>query len=664
MTQAALPLLVSALAAHSLGGLLAFVTRRRVGRWLSDALALLAAAALVGAGALALLAEAPLTTSVARLGNLSSYRLRVDRLAGLMLVLQGVIEWFVALAMPRLLVTEGDERRQGLVRAACHVLGAALALVFVADDTLLWIAGWQGVAVASFLVMVVSGDRAARRAGFGYAVITQVGLACLMAALLLLARDAGGLDFAALRAATVHGRPGLFVAFAGLVGFAALAGLAPLHLWLRYLNPVVAAPAAALIGGVAVLAGAFGMVRFSFELVPPPSWQWSVVVIVLGCASVLYGVLYALLERDLVRVVACFAVHGVGLIFVGIGVASLARAEGAQGVAALALGATLMQVLAHAGAIALMALAAGAVRVAAGADLEKLGGLARTMPASSTGFVLALASVCGLPPLLGFAAHWAVVQALFRGFGLHGDVARLLLPAVLGVVVLASAAGLGVAVRVLGPVFLGRPRAGRAGQEIGGGARLALWGLSLLLIAGGAAAGAVGALTTRAMSGLGLGDTAMLAAGAGRAALQRTTVLAGPATSVAPAVLTGVGIAIALLVWLGGRGAARVRRGPSWSGGATPSSDAQYTASAYAQPLRHVFRKLLWPGTVLARLRPGERPEQQVGVVEARVYVPLRRVLLWVGEVARWAQRETVLHCLTYVFIMLVALLAAVMLWA
>lgn len=152
-----------------------------------------------------------------------------------------------------------------MVRAACHVLGAALTLVFVADDTLLWIAGWQGVAVSSFLVMVVSGDRAGRRAGFGYAVITQVGLACLMAALLLLARDAGGLDFAALRAATVHGRPGLFVAFAGLVGFAALAGLAPLHLWLRYLNPVVAAPAAALIGGVAVLAGAFGMVRFSFE---------------------------------------------------------------------------------------------------------------------------------------------------------------------------------------------------------------------------------------------------------------------------------------------------------------------------------------------------------------------------------------------------------------
>jgi len=285
------------------------------------------------------------------------------------------------------------------------------------------------------------------------------------------------------------------------------------------------------------------------------------------------------------------------------------------------------------------------------------------MPRASAAFLVAAASLVGLPPLVGFTAQWTLLQGLFRALGLPWDVGRLLLPAVLGVVVLAAAAALGVAVRVIGPGFLGRPRSERAARarDLGGGARVALGGLMLALLAGGAAGGALGALATHAAGWPLFGPSGSAAA--------RIAVLAVPGASVAPAVLAGVVIAGGLLAWLMTRG--RPRRAPEWASGGVATPAAQMTATAYAQPLRHVFRKLLWPATALARpqatlLREVKRDAapEQVGVFEARVFVPLRRLLLWVSALARRAQRETVHDCLVYVFITLAALLAAVMAWA
>ena len=205
-----------------------------------------------------------------------------------------------------------------------------------------------------------------------------------------------------------------------MVGFGTKAGAIPLHVWLPRAHPVAPSHVSALMSGVMIKAGVYGIVRFGLEILGPgPEW-WGVLVLAIGVASAVLGVLYALMEHDLKRLLAFHSIENIGIILIGLGVALLAAGSGSTALAGVALTAALFHTLNHALFKSALFLAAGSVQAAAGnRDLNVLGGLARLMPVTTLAFVVGAAAISGLPPLNGFASEWLTFQGLL-GAGADG----------------------------------------------------------------------------------------------------------------------------------------------------------------------------------------------------------------------------------------------------
>ena len=231
----------------------------------------------------------------------------------------------------------------------------------------------------------------------------------------ILAATAGASDFASLAAAAgtlpALGRDVVFVLL--LVGFGTKAGAIPFHVWLPRAHPVAPSHVSALMSGVMIKAGIYGIVRFVLEIMGPgPEW-WGISVLAIGVVSALLGVLYALMEHDLKRLLAFHSIENIGIILIGVGVALLAAGQGAVALATVALTAALFHTLNHALFKSALFLAAGSIQAAVGhRDLNGLGGLARTMPVTAFAFVIGAAAISGLPPLNGFASEWLTFQGL------------------------------------------------------------------------------------------------------------------------------------------------------------------------------------------------------------------------------------------------------------
>ena len=518
-------------------------------------------------------------------------------------------------------------RAVGVAHLLLAVLVAALAITVVARAALPFLIAWEVMAVAAYLLVVLEHEkREVRRAGMIYVVATHVGTLLLFALFAMWAGGTSDLSFAALAAhAPFPGARGGMILAVALIAFGLKAGAVPFHFWLPEAHAAAPAHVSALMSGVVIKMGIYGLLRTLLLFGAPPPW-WGWVVLGLGTVSGVMGVVWALAQHDIKRLLAFHSVENVGIILLGIGAGALGVAYGHPLIAVLGFAGAVLHTLNHALFKSLLFLGAGSVIHATGTrEIDRLGGLARRMPGTAAAFLVGAAAIVGLPPLNGFVSEWVVYQALLRGASTGGMVRLTGLAAV--VLAFIGALALACFVKVVGVLFLGTPRYPLAAEPHE--ATPAMMRPLVGLAAGCVAIGLVPVVVVPAALRVG-----SLVAGA-TAAGPQVDVGAGPATAFT------VGLALSLLVGWGAyaavaRGRKRLEAG-TWSCGyTTPTPRMAYTASSFAAPLLSVFRS--FTGVRTHRSAEAFSTHASDPVLD-RVLVPAwrgaRTAAMWVRQVQR-----------------------------
>jgi hydrogenase-4 component B len=351
--------------------------------------------------------------------------------------------------------------RKSLGAAACafSLLMAAMVTVVLARSTVLFLVAWEVMTLSSYLLVTFEHeDKDVRRAGLVYLVAAHVGEACLLAMFLLLDHRAGGLGFDAFAAMPLPSAgfaSGIFVLAA--VGFGIKAGFLPFHVWLPEAHAAAPSHVSALMSGVMIKLGLYGLLRVTTFL-PQAAW-WGPCLLTLGFAGALWGISLALYQRDMKRVLAYSSVENMGIITLGVGLAFWRASVGDFTLAALGACGALLHVWNHAVMKGLMFFCAGSVLHGSGSkDMEKLGGLMKPMPRTGLAMLVGAVAIAGLPPLNGFVSEWLLYLGLMGG-NLSRD-GSLGIAALLGTGVLACIGGLAALcfVRLIGIVLLGEAR--------------------------------------------------------------------------------------------------------------------------------------------------------------------------------------------------------------
>ncbi len=519
--------------------------------------------------------------------------LRLDALSAAFLV---IVDLGAAAASLYAIGYGAHEPAPGRVLPFYPAFLAAMNLVVIAGDAYSFLFGWEAMSLASWaLVMAHHREEANARAGYIYLVMASFGTLALLLGFGLLAQGAGGFDFAAIAAAHPTAGTASVVLLLVLIGAGSKAGLAPLHVWLPLAHPAAPSHVSALMSGVMTKVAIYGFIRIAFDLLGPALWWWSMPVLVAGALTAALGVLHALMERDLKRLLAYSTIENIGIIFLALGLALAFRANAMPAAAALALTAALFHAFNHMLFKSVLFFGAGAVLGATGErDIERLGGLIHRMPVSSACFLLASVAIAALPPLNGFASEWLAFQAIFVSPALPQWGLKLLVPAAGTLLALAAALVAACFVRAFGILYLGRPRtaAAEGAHETDRFSLAAMIILSALCVAAGLFPGVVIDALAPAVR--------LLTGGAmpvqGRSAWHTITPMAGASGSY-NGLMIGLFVALvtfgsaALIHALAGR---RTRRSRPWDCGyPNPAATAQYTAASLSQPIRRVFAAIV-----------------------------------------------------------------------
>ena len=468
---------------------------------------------------------------------------------------------------------------------------AALGLVAIAANTILFLAAWEVMALgAFFLINTEDEDAAVRETAWIYMVATHLATLALFAMFALMRRTAGSYSFADFAAATVS--PGIATAIFVLaaVAFGLKAGVMPLHIWLPGAHAMTPSHISALMSGVLIKIGIYGLLRIVSLLPDPPLW-WGLSLLAAGVISGVFGVVFAIGQHDLKRLLAYHSVENIGIIVMGIGLALTGRAAGRPDLVVLGMAGGLLHVWNHGLFKSLLFLGAGSVIHATHTrEIDHLGGLARSMPRTALCFAAGAVAICGLPPLNGFVSEILIYLGLFRSVVAGGGA---LAGAALAAPALALIGGLALAcfVKAHGAVFLGQARSAHAAHARESGPRMLgplqiLVGLCLFI-------GLAPVLLAPIL------DCAI------RAVIPRLGTDAPMLGSLAPLSWIGGGslALIALFLLVRALLATRIRRGETAAAGtwdcgyATPSARMQYTASSFAQILVSLFSWALHPRT-------------------------------------------------------------------
>lgn len=549
---------------------------------------------------------------------------------------------------------------------------AGMNLVVVADDAFTFLLSWEFMSLASWaLVMAHHRKQDNARAGYIYLVMASFGTLALLLAFGLLAGSDGTYTFDAMRAADPTPFAAAFVLVLMLLGAGSKAGLVPLHVWLPLAHPAAPSHVSALMSGVMTKVAVYGFIRVIFDLLGEPAWWSGVAVLFLGGLTAVLGILYALMEKDLKRLLAYSTIENIGVIFVSLGLALAFKANAMPSAAALALTAALFHVLNHSFFKSLLFFGAGAVLTATGErDMEKLGGLIHRMPFTSFAFLVGCVAISALPPFNGFVSEWLAFQAILQSPDLPQWGLKVMVPAVGGLLALSAALAAACFVKAFGIAFLGRPRSAAVelAHEVDRYSLAAMFILAALCLLAGILPGLV-------IDGL---SSVTLPLIGSRMPVQ----VAQPWLSIVPIAASRSsynGLLVFLFIAFSASAAAYVihrfashalRRGPAWGCGfpdVVPSS--QYTAVSFAQPIRRVF------GTFVFRARetvempaPGETGPARLNVemhdvIWETLYLPIGRALDFATDHLNHLQFLTIRRYLTLVFLFLIVLLLVLALW-
>ncbi len=397
------------------------------------------------------------------------FHLRLDPLAGFFLSVVGLLAFFVSVYS--IGYVKGFLGRRSVTRLIVFycLFIAGMFMVILADDALFFLISWEAMAAASyFLVMFEDENAENRRAAFLYMVVAHVGAVAILLSFGVMAGLAAGFDnfsgftFDAMRQARFPVEWATVAFLLAFFGFAAKAGVVPLHVWLPEAHPVAPSNVSALMSGVMLKTAIYGIIRVTFDIIKIFPWWWGSIVLTLGLVSAVMGVLYAMMEGDIKRLLAYSSVENIGIIMVGIGLAMIFSSFKMPVLAALSLTASLYHVMNHAMFKGILFMGAGAVLHATHErNMEEMGGLIHRMPWTAVLFLVGCISISALPPFNGFVSEWLTFQAFLLSPSLPIPLMKLLMP--LGAALLALTGALAAAtfVKAFGVTFLGHWRGSR-----------------------------------------------------------------------------------------------------------------------------------------------------------------------------------------------------------
>jgi hydrogenase-4 component B len=594
--------------------------------------------------------------------------LRMDALSATFVVIVNVATAFASLYA---MGYGRDEKEPARVLPFYALFVLGMNLVLVADDAFSFLVAWEFMSLSSWALVLPNHEEGEnRRAAALYLVMAFIGALALIFAFGVMATG-GDYLFAAMRAHALAPLEAAIVLLLVIIGAGSKSGLVPLHAWLPPAHAAAPSHVSALMSGVMTKVAVYGFIRIVFDLMGTPAPWWAMVVLVLAGITTVLGVLYALMQHDLKRLLAYHTVENIGIIYIGLGLALAFKAHGFARAAALAAAAAVFHVFNHSVFKSLLFFGAGAVQNAtATRDLENLGGLIHRMPRTALAFLVGCVAISALPPLNGFVSEWMTFQAILLSPSLPEWGLKLLVPAVGALLALAAALTAACFVKAFGIAFLGRPRT-RAAREANEADRLslaAMFGLAALCIAAGVLSGAFIDALAPAVDQI--------------AGARMPPQLSQPWLTLVPVAesrssyngllvflfITGTGFFAAFIIHA--LASKKIRRAPAWDCGfPDPSPATQYSASSFAQPIRRVF------GTVVFHARDHVQMPPPGSMQPARFDAGIHD-LIWdvlyapaIGSVAHAAEKLnrlqflTIRRYLSLVFLALILLLTVFALW-
>jgi formate hydrogenlyase subunit 3/multisubunit Na+/H+ antiporter MnhD subunit len=590
------------------------------------------------------------------------FHVRVDALSGFFLLLLGGVSFGISLfASGYFRDTEGTAL--GLLTLQYHVFLASMAFVLIADDAYLFMITWESMALSSyFLVTTEHHEERNRKAGFIYLLVAHIGALGILLCFGVLDGGHGDYTFDALRQANLSGFWATVAFVLAFFGFGAKAGMLPLHVWLPEAHPAAPSPVSALMSGVMLKTAIYGMVRVIYDLIGTIRWEWGLTVLLFGAATSLFGVLFALMQHDLKRLLAYHSVENIGIILIGIGLSMVFIGSGHPVAGALGLIAGLYHTLNHAVFKGLLFLGAGSILKSTGLrNLNEMGGLIRYLPHTALYFLIGALAISALPPLNGFVSEWLTFQASLQAPLLTSSVVRSLVPIVAAVLALSGALTGMCFVKVYGIAFLGQHRHEFAvkPREASGWERAGMLWLTLGCFALGLfPVFMIGWLNkvSLALINTGLSEEAMAAGWLWLVPTSSAQASYSPVVFLLViATVFGLTFIVVRHVYHG-----RLRRADPWDCGfPAQTSRMQDSADAFGQPIRHIFA----PAYLIQREIP--RPDDPQPVfrqsVEDRhwysIYLPIARFTEFLSSHIGKLQQGRISVYLLYSFLTLIALL-------
>jgi len=594
------------------------------------------------------------------------FHLRLDSLSAYFLMVIGAASAGIS-AFAAGYFRQGEGTPPGLLCLEYHLFLASMVGVLLADDAYAFMVMWETMALSSFF-LVTANHRIpeVRSAGYLYITMAHIGAIAILLCFGVLQAGSGEYTFNNMRTQRLDAFWASTAFGLAVLGFGAKAGILPLHVWLPEAHPAAPSPVSALMSGVMLNTAVYGVLRVGLDLLHQPLWWWGGVLLALGLASALFGVVFAAVQTDMKRLLAYSSIENMGLLFAGMGLTLIFAGYRMLPMAALALTATLYHVASHAAFKSLLFLGTGSVLHATKErNLGKLGGLIRTMPWVGWLMLLGVLASAGLPPLGGFVAEWLLLQSFLFTPGLPLPLLTMLIPVVAAVIALVAALAGYVMVKFFGVIFLGQPREEKLSKAHDAGAweRAGMGWLALGCVA-------LGLLPVQFIQLIDPVTQQLVGAGLGERVAAGGSWLLAPG-SVAQA---SYGPVIFLLGILGCFALAyglvrrlyhgRMRRSPPWACGFPwGTARMQDTAEGFGQPIRQIFE----PFFVVRRELPtpfDARPRYQVSVEDhfwRWLYVPAVDLANHVARLLGRLQQGRIAVYLLYSFLTLVATLLVVM---
>ena len=601
--------------------------------------------------------------------SLERPRFFIDALSAFFCLILGLLSTTISLFSIRYAYSYIDEL-PGILAGFFNFVVLSMLLVFISDNAFQFLIGWEAMTLFAFFLVAYEykKEQSIRAAGY-YIVMTHFGTLFLISMFLVISHYSGSPNLSEAARLASHFPKGAlnFIFIAALIGFGTKAGLFPVHIWLPLAHPVAPTNVSALMSGMLIKTGIYGLLRILLILNHSIETWWAIALLVVASVSALLGVMYALMEHDLKRLLAYHSIENIGIILIGVAMAMLFWHFQMPTLAGFALTAGLFHTLNHALFKALLFLGAGNLHYSLHTrDLEKMGGLIKVMPWTAGAFLIGAMSISAIPPFNGFVSEWMTFVSIVQIYVIEKapEVIRISVSLSGAMLALTGALAAACFVKVFGIAFLGTPRTDGAAQARE--APSSMWIPQLVLAFLCVALGIFPFLIIKATAGI---RSAFFGIDAGASVPVATDFLSAPGNvgSISTFYVLGSLLFFSFFGWAIARsfGGGKQTLDITWGCGGVVGGRQQYTATGFSKPVRIIFSALYQPkkqividtGENRYHIKSIKYHGEIQNIFERFLYVPAVRLAEQVSSRLLTLQDTSINAYLGYILVLFILLL-------